>query len=110
MTVSRSPIARASALGARAELDRLLVALVEHRQLRARADSAIASSRLSGNASSSAIARSAAAVADGASPAHQWIRDSQRSSSPARSPSPAATWSSSSARRASSARSMRAQW
>ena len=74
--------------GALAERDRLVVALVQHRSCDW-ALSAIASSRLSGNASSTAIAWSPTSVASGPCPAHQSSRESQRRSSPARSSSPA---------------------
>ena len=67
--------------------------------------SAIASSRLSGNASSTAIDWSPAATASSPRPDHHNRRDSQRRSSPTRSASPAASWIASRARRASIARS-----
>ena len=103
-TVSRSPMRRASA-SARVPSEIASSWLSASIASWDRALSAIASSRLSGNASSTAIARSASSVASGPCPAHHRIRDSQRRSSPTRSSSPAASWSASRARRASSARS-----
>ena len=77
--------------GARPELDRLLVRSASIASCD-RALSAIASSRLSGNASSTAIARSPTAAASSPRPAHHSTRDSQRRSSPVASASPAASW------------------